>query len=168
MGVYSNGIYGIDDATLDYHVSTARNRLQMYRDVYDKLQEIKEYSTTKMRLYKEDMQDHFEKYYVSDGEVRKSIINDFNEMTSNIDDLVVALSTLLTEIEKRKQFYLDLQSNATRARSSSPLGQVKDFSGWTYAAEILPGKNKSQQYKEDCKNTRFNIVGTGVTYYIED
>lgn len=169
MGVYSTGIYGIDESTLMMHIETARNRKNAYEKLVEKLQAILDNSVKDIKKILNNEKESFDKSYISeDGNVKKDIDGDFDDIIDKSNNINDSIKSVIEEAERRITFYKELISNCQSAMRSAPTNQHVDSSTWAILSDVLPGKSKHEEMIERQAKTRYNIVGSNVKWYVAD
>ena len=169
MGYYSDGIYGIDESTLIMHRGTVHNRIMAYKEIIETLQALLDGDIENIQTIISNEKDSFmENYKSEDGTIRKSIITDFSDIIKEVEELISAINEITTEASIRKAWYSSLKDNIIIADSNWPINaESTDNSTGAILLELLPGKSKNEDIKKRQKNTRFNIKGTSVEWYVK-
>ncbi len=151
MGLYSNGISGIDPMKLKIYESNAINLKNEYKKIADKLKSLKEQKIkTDIIKWLDYGKENWKKAYKSEsesGKVKQIIDEDFKDVTELIKTLYDSLETYADEAINRSVFYETLESNCANAYTNA-----------------LNECNSSGKDFASC--ARFSIIGKEVTYTI--
>lgn len=169
MGVYSAGIYGIDESTLMMHLDTARKRKNAYEKLVSKLNTILDNNLISVKSTMNDQKELFDKSYISEeGNVKKDIDSDFRSIMRYSTDLINRINKVKEEIQRRIEFYNELISSGQSAMQSSPTSESASNSLFAILGDLLPGKSEREELLEKQAKTRYNIVGSNVDWYVAD
>ena len=169
MGVYSTGIYGIDESTLMMHVETARNRKNAYEQLVEKLQAILDNNVKDIKLIVNNQKESFDKSYISEeGNVKKDIDVDFDNIIDQSNNINDSIKSVIEEVGRRITFYKELISNCQSAMRSAPTNEYVDSSTLAILCDLLPGKSKHEKMLERQAKTRYNIEGSNVNWYVAE